>query len=137
AGETALVFQDGARPSGSPVQNKLIAGGSDVTPSLASSFVFINARVNIVPDVSIFLRGDANQDRQVDISDPIHTLAFLYLGGPASPCPDAADANDDGDIDIVDPVVTLEVLYLGRRSLPQPSPLAGLDATPDDLSCGG
>ena len=40
-----------------------------------------------------FVRGDSNNDTEVDIADPVHTLFAEFLGGPASVCPDAADVN--------------------------------------------
>jgi hypothetical protein len=134
---TELVFQDGAPGSGGPVPNKIIAGGKDITPSLAGSFLFVNARINIVADVTLFIRGDANGDRLLDISDPVTTLGYLYLGELVPPCLDGADATDDGKLDIADPVVTLEHLFKGGGSLAAPNGRPGADPTPDDLTCAG
>src|SRR6267143_2082448 len=68
-----------------------------------------------------FIRGDANGDGAVDISDSIATLAFLFLGNPAKlECDDAADSNDDGTVDISDPVRTLEFMFLGTGEIPPP-----------------
>ncbi len=41
-----------------------------------------------------FLRGDANHDTAIDISDPIRVLDFLFGGGSFPPCMDAADGDD-------------------------------------------
>lgn len=84
-----------------------------------------------------FVRGDANDDGAVDIADAIHTLGFLFSGGPAASCPDAADANDDGTVDIADAVAVLGHLFSGAGPLPSPFPAAGIDPTVDALSCGG
>jgi Ca2+-binding EF-hand superfamily protein len=84
-----------------------------------------------------FVRGDANLDSLVDISDAVGVLGFLFLGQAAPLCMDAADASDDGIVDISDPVTVLRVLFLGGASLPEPSPLAGEDPTIDDLTCDG
>ena len=46
-----------------------------------------------------FLRGDANTDGEIDISDAIKTLSALFQGGPGLVCLDAADSNDDGDLE--------------------------------------
>lgn len=35
----------------------------------------------------VFCRGDSNADRNVDITDAIHLLQFLFLGGPPPPDP--------------------------------------------------
>ncbi|MBI4601848.1 MAG: hypothetical protein HY721_07790 [Planctomycetes bacterium] len=84
-------------------------------------------------------RGDSNRDLKVDISDPSHSLNFLFLGGPEPPCLDAADANDDGEVDVSDPVMTLLYLFDDSvASLPAPgADRCGLDVTLDVLGCLG
>ena len=83
-----------------------------------------------------FLRGDANDDGKVDISDPIYLLGYLFQGGAEPPCDDAADANDDGGRDISDAVSVLNHLFLGG-TIPPPLPggPSGFDPTLDDLGC--
>lgn len=83
--------------------------------------------------VEYLMRGDANGDGLVDLSDSISLLDQLFLGGSASRCPDAADANDDGEIDISDPTYILLVLFLGGAALPPPGPECGEDPTEDTL----
>jgi probable HAF family extracellular repeat protein len=83
----------------------------------------------------LFIRADANADRLVDITDPIFTLAYKFLGGPAPGCLDAADANDDGKVDIADAVYTLARLFMGGPEIPPPSAEDGADPTPDELGC--
>ena len=99
------------------------------------AMVLVNGTLRIQPDIAIFVRGDSNSDEALDVSDPVFTLAFLFLGGPAPACLDAADANDDGILNISDPVATLGFLYLGARipALLRPEP--GVDLTPDGLGC--
>ena len=85
-----------------------------------------------------FLRGDANGDGVVDISDAAFTLAWLFLGGPEPPCVDAADSNDSGGFqpDVSDSVYLLNWLFLGGTPLPAPGTLeCGSDPTEDDLDC--
>jgi hypothetical protein len=135
-GPTEIKFVDGGRSfSGDPVRNKIIAEGSDVTPDLAGSFVFVDALIQIVPDGTPFVRGDSNGDIVVNISDASFTLNHLFLGGGEEPpCEDAADANDDGSINISDPIATLTFLFLGTTRLPPPN-VPGSDPTPDWLTC--
>jgi hypothetical protein len=85
---------------------------------------------------SAFRRGDANQDGTVDISDPIASLGFLFLGNPQSlSCMDAADSNDDGQVDLSDAVYTLGHEFLGTPTPPQPGTVVcGLDPTGDELA---
>lgn len=83
-----------------------------------------------------FIRGDANVDGRVDISDGIHTLRYLFLGGPISRCQDAAAARDSRTIDIGDAIVTFNFLFLSGPPLAPPGPFrCGDDPTPDTLSC--
>ncbi len=84
----------------------------------------------------IFRRGDANTDGEVDLSDAIRTLGFLFLGDAGLICRDAADANDDGEVDLSDAVATLGVLFLGNGEIPAPGRNeCGVDPTDDDLGC--
>ena len=136
-GQTRLTFTDGAQPSESTVRNMLIAGGVDLTPETSSGFVFVNASINILAGVTTFIRGDANGDLELHISDPIFTLGYLYLGEGDLKCGDAADATDDGSIDIADPILTLTYLFQGGARIPEPFASAGFDPTGDALTCGG
>jgi hypothetical protein len=95
-----------------PVLNLVNVDGQTCTPCTLGSYVFLNGRINIIPDGMPF-RGDANVDNAVDLSDAVYTLSFLFLGGPAPSCSGAADANGDGMIDITDPIATLVTLFLG------------------------
>ena len=83
-----------------------------------------------------FQRGDANGDAAGDISDAVATLNFLFSGGAAPTCDDAADTNDDGHVDISDAVALLGFLFTGAPPPPQPFPGCGADPTDaDGLSC--
>ena len=83
-----------------------------------------------------FQRGDTNRDDKVDLSDPISTLGYLFLGTAEPGCHDAADADDNGKLDLSDAVFTVGYLFLGGAPIPPPSLGAcGLDPSLDDLSC--
>lgn len=81
-----------------------------------------------------FVRGDCNADGNVELSDAICSLAYLFSGGSVG-CLDALDANDSGGIDISDPVAILEYLFSGGSAPPAPFPDCGPDATLDALDC--
>ncbi|MBI4586381.1 MAG: hypothetical protein HY717_20420 [Planctomycetes bacterium] len=81
-----------------------------------------------------FVRGDADDNGVVDLTDGIFTLSYLFLGERKPPCMAAADATDNGEVDIADPILTLTFLFLGGVEIPPPHPLAGPDPTPD-LGC--
>ena len=81
-----------------------------------------------------FLRGDANANCGVDLSDAIFTLGYLFTGGASPPCPDSADSNDSGKIDLSDAIFTLGYLFLGSQAPPLPgAESAGIDPTDDEL----
>ena len=82
-----------------------------------------------------FVRGDTDGSLEVNLTDPIQLLNFLFLGGPPPECMDAADATDDGEAGLSDAVFTLNYLFrAGPYPLP-PYPLPGLDPTDDSLRC--
>jgi len=84
---------------------------------------------------SLFVRGDSNLDETVDISDGVATLGYLFLGGPALACIDAADTDDSGEVALNDAVYLFANLFSGGRAIPAPFPDCGRDPTPDSLSC--
>ncbi|HUE96830.1 MAG TPA: hypothetical protein VMN39_09225 [Longimicrobiaceae bacterium] len=84
---------------------------------------------------SRFLRADANGSNDLDISDAIATLFYLFIGGAAPPCQKAADSNDDGKLDLGDAIYSLAFLFSGAEPPPPPFPSCGADETPDPLPC--
>ncbi len=80
-----------------------------------------------------FIRGDANDDAGVDISDAVKALRFLFAAAPTD-CAEALDANDDGVIDIGDPIYLLGYLFAHGAAMPAPFPAAG--SVPADQSLG-
>lgn len=96
-----------------------------------------------------FLRGDANGDGKVDISDAVYTFNNLHIlenihrnslqsavDRSLFSCLDRFDADDNGRIDARDALYTLSYAYLGGSPPPAPGPnTAGIDPTPDNLHC--
>ena len=80
----------------------------------------------ILPPAPYFIRGDANIDEVVDISDAVKTVRYLFSGATIS-CLDAADSNDDEEINITDAVYLLGYLYRGGSPLAAPFPNRGPD----------
>jgi hypothetical protein len=87
------------------------------------------------PPFDDLLRGDANNDLRVDLSDPTAINSWLFNGQPGPVCLDAADANDDGAVDISDAIHLFNYLFLGGLSPRPPFPYCGPDTTPDSLDC--
>jgi hypothetical protein len=90
-------------------------------------------RFELIASVATFLRGDANTDQKVDISDAVAVLNYLFLGGVSPQCLDAADTDDSGDLNLTDAVYLLMHLFLGGDPPPSPFPDPGPDPTPDAL----
>ena len=85
---------------------------------------------------SVFIRGDANIDRAVNIADALKILGTLFSGGTPFSCMDAADVNDDGAVNIGDAAKLLIVLFQGG-DMPRGTVLGEpeRDATRDRLDC--
>jgi hypothetical protein len=88
-----------------------------------------------IVDAEEYLRGDGNGDGEIDLSDAVFTLGFLFAGEAPPDCLKSADTNDSGEIDVSDPIFLLGFLYLGKGELPQPYPACGTDPTGDSLTC--
>lgn len=87
-----------------------------------------------------FLRGDTDLSAVVDLTDPLSTLEYLFLGTFSPRCHDAMDANDDEQADISDVLATLGFLFLGNFDIPWPGTRQcgwDLETSPDSLSCDG
>ena len=88
------------------------------------------------PHDASFVRGDANDDGVVNLSDPIRILSMLFQGGGNLYCEDSADANDDGEINLTDPILILQTLFDGNvGGISAPYPYRGFDPTSDDMHC--
>ncbi len=83
-----------------------------------------------------FVRGDLNGDQQLDITDPVVALEYLFSGGQLD-CADAADFNDDGEIDLGDAIGELSYLFTFGPPPPAPFPGCGTDPTADTIDCLG
>jgi sugar lactone lactonase YvrE len=112
------------------------AGPVDVSVALGAVELRLPLAYVYIASSPVFVRGDANADRLINLSDAVFVLSFLFLGGPAPSCPDAADANDDGTVSISDPSAVLGHLFLGAPPPPPPFPDAGEDPSADALDCG-
>ncbi len=81
-----------------------------------------------------FIRGDADQDTQVDDADASLIMDYALSGAPKPECMDAADADDNGVVNINDATFILHYLN-GGPLIPEPFPDCGPDPTGDTLTC--
>ncbi|MBI4601559.1 MAG: tandem-95 repeat protein [Planctomycetes bacterium] len=83
-----------------------------------------------------FIRGDVDGNGNLQITDAILTLGYLFLGSSRpEACLDAADFDDSGVLNITDPIASLGFQFLGGPGPRLPFPDCGRDATPDLLDC--
>jgi hypothetical protein len=82
------------------------------------------------PPPPTFMRGDANSDGLMDLSDGVYILNYLFMGGASPACYDTADANDNGAIDLTDGIYIFSALFLGGPPVPEPR-VCGPDTTED------
>ncbi len=83
-----------------------------------------------------FRRGDFTGDGQLDISDPVAVLGYLFLGATPDPeCAASADGNADLNIDLTDAVYLLGYLFLGSDEPPPPFPGCGEDPAAGGPAC--
>jgi len=67
-----------------------------------------------------FIRGDHDVSGQVDITDSLNLLGFLFIGTNPPLCADASDGDNSGNLDISDALNVLTFLFLGTVQIPTP-----------------
>ncbi|MBI4603751.1 MAG: hypothetical protein HY721_17490 [Planctomycetes bacterium] len=116
---------------------RLAVNDGQLTSSGASTTVEVT--VSDKPPEPVFHRGDADQNGQLQLTDAIRILGFLFLGGPAPDCLDAADADDNGQLQLTDAIRILGFLFLGgvppATPGPPPDPCGPDTAGADELGC--
>jgi hypothetical protein len=147
----------GLEPGLEPLQNVFFG----FTAGTGGAFAFHevdNFRLTIFPDVEkpkgpLFVRGDADRNGTIELTDAVRILNFLFLGIGSLLCEDAADVDDNGRHELTDAVRDLNYLFLGTGMIPEPTPSTanyvpadcGLDPTDTDpfgcgspsIDCGG
>jgi hypothetical protein len=103
-------------------------------PAVAAAVARLFERSVCPPRLRLFVRGRINAGGDIDLSDAVALLQYLFLGGAAESCADAMDVNDDGVLDLSDGVRLLGFLFQGASAPPPPFPDPGLDPTPDGLA---
>ncbi|MGE4620225.1 MAG: choice-of-anchor B family protein [Planctomycetota bacterium] len=72
-----------------------------------------------------FVRGELNDDGQIDISDAVSLLVYLFSNGPTPSPIERADVNDSGVVDVADVVYLVAYLFQGGANPPAPFPNPG------------
>ncbi len=82
-----------------------------------------------------FVRGDANNDLNLNFMDLVFLANYLFQNGPSPTCMDSGDLNDDGAININDLNYMASFFFGGGPAPPLPFPNCGNDPTADQLNC--
>jgi hypothetical protein len=81
-----------------------------------------------------FIRGDANGDTVIDLSDAVRVLLHLFSGVPVD-CEDALDVDDNELLDITDSIRILHYVFQSGAAPAAPFPAAGTDPGGAALGC--
>ena len=82
-----------------------------------------------------FVRGNANDDATVNLSDALYLLSFLFLGGQPLNCELSGDTSGDGTLNLSDAVHLLDHLFRGGPPPAPPYPACGFEGVLDSLGC--
>ncbi len=117
---------------GTKDQQSSLKRSSDPKSDLRSlSLVIFEALSTTSP---FFLRGDVNQDGQVNILDSNDLLRFFYDKEYEPPCLESADVNNDGLVQLDDALQLISYVTHGLSPPALPFPACGRD--PDELGSG-
>ncbi|MGE3164639.1 MAG: hypothetical protein AB7O52_07025 [Planctomycetota bacterium] len=93
------------------------SGAVPMTPTLLPG--------SVIPLTGRYVRGDANADSIIDLSDAIFVIAWAFADGASPPCFRAADANGDQALDIADMIWLINYLFQSGPDPRPPFPLCG------------
>ena len=131
-----MMFMDGADGTESiPTKNLVVH-------HLESFIAFTNDCMGCIGDIQDkieFIRGDCNDDEEVNLADVAEIISFLFLTGTWKanpPCLDACAANDDARTSLADADFLLRWLFKNGPIPPAPGPMMpGIDPSPDKNDC--
>ncbi len=93
------------------------------------------SQLEIIP-LRLFLRGDCNDDGNVNVADAGCSLNWMFGGAIQPGCLASLNTNGDGDVNIADPVALLNFLFGGGPSPVAPFPDCGPGMLPADVELG-
>lgn len=99
--------------------------------------IFYTKSVEPLAQAGSFIRGDADANELITISDALYILQHLFIpGSPTPSCMDAADVTDNGTVSLQDGIYLLQWLFIpGSPEPPPPFPDCGYDPTWEGLGC--
>jgi len=131
---TPIRYEDGLRGKNSqPVDNIITVDGK--TEKACRQFPLL-VEVNVVRGGKVFLRGDANNDSRVNVSDAVWATRWLFFNGSPPICSAALDLSGDFRLDLSDVIFLLVFLFQSGSPIPPPFPTCAPSPRLDDhLEC--
>ncbi len=115
AGAAAIVW--GAHPDWTNMQVRqamMETASRASTPDNSYGWGIVNTWAALhVAYQPLYVRGDANGDSAVNVSDAVSLIAYIFSGGPAPSPLEAGDANCDGTIAVSDAVYLIAYIFSG------------------------
>ena len=123
-----LLCRDGLLPPrlSQPASNRVVIGGDSFPLCTCSD---LTVRFDAVPSFP-FRRCDTDGNGQIEISDAVSFLSWLFLDGTEPACAPAADCDGDRRHSVTDAVYALRFLFGGGAPPPLPFPDCGFAADP-------
>jgi hypothetical protein len=83
---------------------------------------------------TVYHRGDSDNNGQLQLTDAVRILGYLFLGGVAPTCLDAADTDGNNQLQLTDAVRILGFLFLGQVPPVSPGPPPGACGPDNDAT---
>ena len=102
--------------------------GDDIIPTT------INGSIEVFAS-NPFIRGDVDEDGEVDAVDALTLLEHLFIAQPAPNCLDSAEINGDGQLDVGDAISLITYLFGAGIAPAAPFPDCGIPDGDDESQC--
>jgi hypothetical protein len=89
----------------------------------------------IPPPELVIFRGDCSPDLNIDLSDAVALLNFLFISPEVPACLAACDVDASGSLNITDGIFILQYLFLAGSAPPDPGAHCGPVPGTGELEC--
>ena len=127
---------EGLRGIGQPLRNMIIGTIPGQAVEFGRGLTTTSERVSVRcgGGQRSFIRGDANADGEVNLSDAVTVLGYLFLSGGIE-CEVAGDTDDSGKVNVSDVIFMLDALFRGGEPVVPPYPSCGPLPSGGPLGC--
>ena len=87
---------------------------TEAGPSAPKGIVptFVGGHITVLP----YLCGDASHDAEVNVSDAVFIINYVFVGGDPPDPLEAGDVNCDGNVNVSDAVWIINFVFTGGNS---------------------